>query len=473
MKTAPFIPITRKVNFIIVVSLVLGIGSITFYFARSLFLTIDNSTKGNLNQQSEILHTSITNFMLPGEAPLAVNFFNQIRTVNPNYEITLYRRNGKKAFSDNETIQTVNRNIGREKFALRAVQESPTPAPASTQFDAATGKPPHTVFFQQSENDRVLFRIYKPLINLPKCTGCHGSDHTVRGVIDIRSDVSQAFKTQQNTLYISIGLFAGMVFLLAFFLARFLQRNIIVPIKVIGSVCDSVTKGMFDAHVSIKNRDEIGILGHTVNSMVEGLRERFELSKFVSTSTIRSLKNNEKGKKLSVTLFFSDIRGFTSFSEKRDPEKVVEYLNAVLNVQTEIIHKYGGDIDKYVGDAVLALFTGEDSAERACRSAVEIQKDFERNSAKQYSGLVIGIGINCGDVILGMIGSEKRADFTVIGDTVNTASRLCSAAKAGQILISRNIFKDVSTLVAADGPYRLRIRGKDRYEGVYILKGIL
>ena len=215
----------------------------------------------------------------------------------------------------------------------------------------------------------------------------------------------------------------------------------------------------------------MGLLGETVNTMVEGLFERFELSKFVSLSTIKSLKGDKAGQNVPVTLLFSDIRGFTSFSEDKPPETVVQYLNKVLNIQTEIIHRNGGDIDKYVGDEVVALFSGEEAEFSACRAAIMIQNTFAENSDREYGGLKVGIGINTGDVILGMIGSEKRADFTTIGDNVNTASRLCSAAKMGQILISDSTFVPVKDEINTAGPYRLTVKGKNKTLRVYMLRG--
>ena len=146
-------------------------------------------------------------------------------------------------------------------------------------------------------------------------------------------------------------------------------------------------------------------------------------------------------------------------------------LNAILGFQTEVIHRNGGDVDKYVGDEVVALFSGEDSVARACRAAVEIQREIERETDARFNGLHVGIGINVGEVILGMIGSEKRADFTVIGDHVNFASRLCDVAKAGQIIISENVRKKIDNAFVVSSPYKLRVKGKEDYQRVYILKG--
>ena len=173
-----------------------------------------------------------------------------------------------------------------------------------------------------------------------------------------------------------------------------------------------------------------------------------------------------------MTLFFSDVRGFTAYSENKSPEDVVESLNKVLNLQTEIIHRNGGDVDKYVGDEVVALFSGEDQAENACRSAVEIQKELESKSEAMYSGLHVGIGINSGEIILGMIGSERRADFTAIGDHVNFASRLCSIAKPGMAIISYTTYRAAGRAAKVSHPYKVKVKGKQDYQKVYYLEGI-
>jgi adenylate cyclase len=206
--------------------------------------------------------------------------------------------------------------------------------------------------------------------------------------------------------------------------------------------------------------------------MVQGLYERFQLSKFVSSSTISSIQNREKGAKALMTLFFSDIRGFTSFSESKLPEQVVDSLNKVLNIQTEIIHRNGGDVDKYVGDEVVALFTGEDQARRACRSALEIQRALGRAAPAEYAGLRVGIGVNTGEIILGMIGSEQRADYTVIGDHVNLASRLCDAAKPDTVLISDSTYRSVGKAASVSRPYSIRVKGKEEPQKVYFLKAL-
>lgn len=475
MKKARFIPINSKVNLIIVLALVFGIGSISFYLAIEVTTTIDELLASNLNQQSEILYSAIENLMLPGEARLAVNFFEAMSRSSADYSIFLFRRNGELAFSDETTIEQVIRTTPAlaSMFDTMADRITSTESVNEVYFQRAVGAPPLSVFFEEKEEDgSTFFRAYKPLINLPKCTVCHGADHTVRGVIDIRSDISDSRRRQRIAAYAAGGFFFGMVFLLTFVLSGFMRRTVTRPIKIVGEVCEKVSEGQFDQRVSIKNHDEIGRLGNTVNKMVEGLHERFELSKYVSASTIESLKDTRDGQVVSITMLFSDIRGFTAYSERNAPDEVVRNLNGVLNVQTEIILANGGDIDKYVGDEIVAMYTGEKQQQRACRSAIEIQKTFAQDDGSSFGGLKLGIGINTGEVILGMIGSKKRADYTFIGDNVNTASRLCDAAQPGEILIADSTYSQAPENLRVTGPFRLKAKGKDVYVKVYKLEGI-
>jgi adenylate cyclase len=461
--------ITIKVNLIIVLTLTLGIGGMTLYFGWSLITTREDLTRDAAAEAGDLLYQSIKNFMIPGEAPLAVDFFKDIALMRPDFKITLYRKNGDYAFSDNTTLETVNKNQSKIKFQPR---DRPPPMPETryeNEFKSSLSPMPGEIFFTQPEDGRIYTHAYRPLLNLPKCTVCHGSDHTVRGVIDIKTDVTEAVRAQSATVGVTAGIFLGVLVLLALVLSQYLGRIVILPVKAIGRVCTRVTGGDFEGRVTVKGRDEIGGLASTVNTMVEGLKERFELTKYVSSSTIESLKGDQAGRRVLRLVFFSDIRGFTSYSEASGPERVVGYLNKILEMQSEIVTEAGGDVDKFVGDSVVATFP-EDRGAAACKAAVAI-RDRMREAREEYDGLSVGIGIAFGDVIQGMIGSIRRADFTVIGDTVNTASRLCSTAKADQIIVSRAVKERAGDGFAFEGPFRARLKGKAEPEIVYMLKG--
>ena len=469
-----FTSITQKVTAIILVSLILGIGIVVFYFAYGQNRTLHVSTENNLYQQADVLHQSIKNAMLPGEAPLVVSLFNDIQATGPMFDITLYRRNGVVAFSDNSTIEKVNSNLDMQQFQSKKVMLRGDPIrkfsmeePYFTSSVAAA----KTVSFQHTQQTKTYLTIYKPLLNLPKCTRCHGSDHTIRGVISIQTDMTSIFTQARNNIVIAILFFIGVVVLSFVILSVFLKREVISPIQRIGYVAKQVTNGNFQEKVSVKSRDEIGVLGTQINAMIDGLYERFALAKYVSSSTIESIRHSEKGTKTEIALFFSDIRGFTSFSEKLSPETVVERLNKILNAQTEIIQKHGGDIDKYVGDEIVALFIGAEKEKNACLAALEIQM-YILLYQDELAYRSVGIGINTGEVVLGRIGSEKRADFTVIGDHVNFASRLCSEARGGTIIISENTYQKIRHNAEVTGPYAIKVRGKEQPQKVYILTAL-
>lgn len=473
--TKRFVPITRKVGTIIVAALVIGIGAITFFFARSLTATIDSSTTDNMAAQSDILFQTIETLMLDGEADLAVAFFNGIGDAVPNYTIRVYRTDGVRAFADNITLQDVNNRLGGTVFAPKPNPDPNPPRQESLErFRQVATPPTMEVFFNETDMaaGTTTLRAFKPLLNLPKCTGCHGSDHTVRGVLDIRNDITASVVAQRNSLVISSALFLGMVGFLAVLLTSFLRRTVISPVKEIGLVCSRVTEGDFDAHVQYAANDEIGRLGSTVNSMVTGLHERFELSKFVSSSTIESLTKDRQARDANITLFFSDIRGFTSYSERNTPETVVSNLNELMVFQTQVIQEHGGDIDKYVGDEIFAIFTGDRQEERAVRASLEIVRRLTTDKDERFADLEVGIGLNRGAVIVGMVGSEKRADFTVIGDNVNLAARLCSAAAAGEVLATETLVAAVVDIATVEGPYSLRVKGKRDAQRVYKIKAI-
>ena len=456
-------------NAIILLSLFIGLGGVVVFFALSLTSTILNSTRNNLEEQSNILYAAIENFMMPGEAPLAVQYLDEARLRSRLSTIYLFRTDGTQAFTDNRTIAEVNEMVS-DMFSLPDRKGIVPETREDGMFAAATGIPPKTGVFQTSAEGGIdFFHIYKPLINKPKCTGCHGADHTIREVLEIKTDITSSVRRTEQSLLISGGIFLGVLLLLSGLLTRFMKSTVLSPVRQIGEVCREVTGGNFSPRVEIKNRDEIGELGSTVNAMVEGLHERFELSKFVSNSTLRNLRESGEGQNLSLTLLFSDVRGFTSYSEKHTPEEVVARLNDLLNMQSQVISSCGGDIDKFVGDEVVAIFSGEDGANCACRAATMIQEGLEsdRNS---FDGLQVGIGVHTGEVIMGIVGSKDRADYTVIGDNVNLASRLCSAAGRGEILISMPTRKSLGTAAGIEGPYKLKVKGKENFVGVYKLR---
>ncbi len=176
---------------------------------------------------------------------------------------------------------------------------------------------------------------------------------------------------------------------------------------------------------------------------------RANYSRFLPEYVVKQMLENPESFKLggvtqTITILFADIRGFTRISEHAQPEKIVQLLNRYFSAMTDIIFAHGGTLDKYLGDGMMALFgaptvTPKDAA-NAMAAAVAMQRRMlsinDELRAEGFPEIGVGIGLHTGEVIVGYIGSERRSEYTAIGDTVNTASRLESNAKGGEILVS-------------------------------------
>lgn len=256
-----------------------------------------------------------------------------------------------------------------------------------------------------------------------------------------------------------------------------MARSITAPIKELAGATRRVAAGDFDVRLAVTRQDEIGALSDAFNAMTEGLRQRADMQKFVSQSTLEMIRKHETrathaGDRAVITVLFADIRGFTAFAEHRPPEAVVHMLNRYLRLQADLVQRFHGDVDKFMGDAVFAHFTGPDMALDAIRCALEIQKaidDASRTDA-DVAALAVGIGIATGDVIVGSIGSDDRRDYTAIGPAVNLASRLCSTAEPREILMSEDTYKLVRDLVAAEAMAPMSVRGFSEPVNVYRMR---
>jgi adenylate cyclase len=264
----------------------------------------------------------------------------------------------------------------------------------------------------------------------------------------IAVSLDKEFATFKGAQFIVLLVGAGAIIIGIIF--SFLFGNSIT--KPVGKLVDAVLeieKENYNVEVKVESKDEIGILAKNFNEMAKGIGERFELLKFVSKNTAQMIQDQGVGNlelggvRKHLTMFFSDIRGFTAFSEKRQPEEVIEMLNLYLRKQAEIVQKHGGDIDKYVGDELMAIFEGNDAERRAVGCAQEIQRVMKAINKETEADIAIGIGINSGEVVSGNMGSADRIDHTVLGNHVNLAARLCSKAGRHKIIVSENTYARV------------------------------
>lgn len=156
-----------------------------------------------------------------------------------------------------------------------------------------------------------------------------------------------------------------------------------------------------------------------------------------------------EGERKQVPVFFADVAGFTSLSEKLDPEQVRRIMDGAFRIMMNAIHEYEGTINQFTGDGVMALFGApvahEDHSQRACHAALAIRDAMVAYSQEVKSNLGVNFrmraGLNTGPVVVGSIGDDLRMDYTAIGDTVNLASRMESTARPGTVLVSNNTYK--------------------------------
>jgi len=217
----------------------------------------------------------------------------------------------------------------------------------------------------------------------------------------------------------------------------------------------------------------------TERKKLEAQRRLFE--RMVSPAVINQLDPNSLqlgGTRADITVLFADIRGFTSYSETIAPEKLVSILNRYLAAMADAVLSQEGTIDKFMGDAIMAWFNApipqKDHTLRAVRTALAIRESVENlyRELPADSHLAFGVGIHYGDAVLGLIGTEKRLEYTAISDSVNTAKRIQENSARNQILISSEAYERVSDQVEARPYAPLQVKGKLQTIDVYELLGL-
>jgi adenylate cyclase len=209
-----------------------------------------------------------------------------------------------------------------------------------------------------------------------------------------------------------------------------------------------------------------------IKERVEKLKVKSTFSRYLSPPVMEKLMDNPDMVKLGgeeklLTVLFADIRDFTSISEKLSPEKTVQFLNKLLNIMVENVFKFKGTLDKFIGDAIMVIYGApvedEKHALKAVSSAIEMIENL-----KKFPGIGnIGIGINTGPMVIGNIGSEKRLEYTVIGDAVNLASRLENMAKPGEILLGEETYLKVKEEIKCEFAGSVSIKGKELPQKIY------
>lgn len=269
-----------------------------------------------------------------------------------------------------------------------------------------------------------------------------------------------------------------------------IARGVSKPVQQLAEGAQKISSGHYQHRVQVKQQDELGLLAASFNKMSSGLAERDRvrdlLGKVVSPEIATELLRKDValgGEEREVTMLFSDLRNFTSMSERLTPREMLGILNRYFSRMDAIITRHGGVVDKYMGDALMALFgaplTNPDDADRALEAALEMTEALDDlNRRWQQRGLPaigVGIGINTGIVVAGNMGSDNRLNYTVIGDCVNLASRLEGLTKTPEY--DARIIISCSTLAKAKQKYQTRrlgevaVKGKQESTEIFALLG--
>ncbi len=254
---------------------------------------------------------------------------------------------------------------------------------------------------------------------------------------------------------------------------------LIRPLKALVTGVAEIARGNFDFRIKKRTNDEIGDLTTAFNIMAKDLKDKVLIEdafkRYVSHQVADEILKDPdvfakslKGEKRKITAFFGDIRGFTTISENLPPEEVVAFLNSYLTDMTTIIFANEGTIDKFMGDCIMAIFGApvihSDDVFRAVKSGVEIQKKIENLNKQRLSegqrDIHVGIGINYGEAVVGNIGSTQRLEYTVIGDSVNTASRIQNLAAGGEIVVTESVYQEVKEFFDFVPMEPVKVKGK-------------
>jgi class 3 adenylate cyclase len=260
------------------------------------------------------------------------------------------------------------------------------------------------------------------------------------------------------TVLVWVVVVGALVIALVALIATVLGNMVTRPITELAKGAREVAKGNYDHVVPVFREDELGDLTHSFNEMTRGQKEKLNLKTALEkllSKELAELAGQQGmvlgGQKTDCTLVFTDFAGFSTISQWMTPNEAVAQLNTYFRVLIPIIKKYRGFPDKYIGDAIVAIFGApihfRDHAEQGLRCAIELQRALRRlNIERRREGLPVfemRIGINSGDVIVGAIGCDMKLEYTSIGETTNLANRMESACEIGHILVAEGTYRRI------------------------------
>jgi sigma-B regulation protein RsbU (phosphoserine phosphatase) len=299
------------------------------------------------------------------------------------------------------------------------------------------------------------------------------------------SEVQQPLQTLSLLFGVGVLLTLGVLGGIVVLISRIITR----PILRLATGANAILDGDFTYRLPIPSRDEIGLVTSSFNHMAAGLKDRdfikATFGRYLSPDVVHALLTSPGGLRLGgelrdLTMLVSDLRGFSSMVARLDPHTVVQITNRYLERMIDVITRYGGTVDEFQGDGILAFFgaplAASDDPERAVACAIAMQNAMAEVNAEQHRlglpELAMGIGINMGAVIVGNIGSEQRTKYGAMGSAINTAYRIESYTVSGQILISPELYARVHDMVDVQGTIEVQFKGVEQPLTLYDIRGM-
>lgn len=306
-------------------------------------------------------------------------------------------------------------------------------------------------------------------------------------VLQKKADAYRTLYTMQKRIFLIGSIFIAAAFLIGAMLGGRMTR----PILAVARGARELAGEKFSHRIQVESRDEIGDMALAFNFLGQSLEEydarikreiaiRSDLSRYLTSELVDAIIERRANLKLGgirqqITVLFADVVSFTPLAESHSPEKVVALLNELFTILSQIVFRNKGMIDKFIGDCVMALFGAPEPDPQAVVHAVNAAREMIRwlevgnkKWKKEYQvTLQLAIAMHTGEVIIGNIGSEKRMEYTAIGDVINTADRLEKIAQPNQILVTRAIYDQLSKKDSLKPQGRFALRGKNQEIDVF------
>lgn len=279
-----------------------------------------------------------------------------------------------------------------------------------------------------------------------------------------------AMDRELSVLRRDVGALSVAALALSLLIVMWVSRGLSGPIREMVHATQEIEQGNFEVRVPVRRKDEVGRLATSFNEMAAGLalqdKYRSVLHAVADRTVAEQLieqRSGLGGELKNVTMLFCDIRGFTALTENMPPAEVIELLNEHMTALTGVAYEHGGIVDKFVGDLIMVLFgapvsTGADAA-RAVQCALSMLNVRRGLNETSRHSLEVGIGLATGSVVAGCMGSDQRLSYTVLGHRVNLASRLCSIAQAGEIVMDAETYAAAQELIQAEPMAPMQLKG--------------